>query len=405
MQMVSVDNWFPLKVLVISLNDKLVFSKAMGDKLFAFKFYRDKIQTIEFCDSNNIVGNIYVGVVAETVKNINAAFVNFDNGRKGYYLLNDNQPIFLNKKNTDKVCQGDRVLVQVISDRVKTKEYTLSSNITFTGKYVVFTVGRTGVSISKKIRDTEIRERLRNHFMALKNEEYGFILRTSCMDVSLEVIQKEAEELMEQWEKVKEKARHLTACSVVVKSSSDAVKISKEACNKGVEEIITDEKDVYLELTADENIRNNCHVTLYEEDFSLSKLYSLEKILQDSLSKKVWLKSGAYLVIEHTEALHVIDVNTGKSVKKNNREDNFFAINMEAAAAIALEIRKRNLSGIIIVDFINMKKEEYNKKIVEEMKRLVSSDEITTNVAGLTNLGLMEITRKRVKKALYELLD
>lgn len=376
----------------------------LEDKIFAFKFCNDKIQSIEYCDINSVVGNIYVGVVAEIVKNINAAFINFDNGLKGYYSINDNTPIFLNRKNTDKLCQGDRVLVQVLSDKVKTKEYTLTSNITFTGRYVVLTVGRTGISISKKIKDNTTRQNLKDSFIELGNEEYGLILRTSCTDVSIQKIKEEALSLVEHWEKIKDKAMHLTACSVVEKSPGDVTKISLEACNKGVEEIITDEKEIYTELASNCYIKENGNLRFYDESFPLTKLYSLEKIINESLSKRVWLKSGAYLVIEHTEALNVIDVNTGKAIKNNNREDNFFAINMEAAGMIATEIKKRNLSGIIIVDFINMKNEENNKKLIEEMSRLVSLDDITTTVAGLSNLGLMEITRKRVKKPLYELV-
>ena len=144
---------------------------------------------------------------------------------------------------------------------------------------------------------------------------------------------------------------------------------------------------------------------MYEDNsYPMHKLYSLEKHLKDSLNKKVWMNSGAYLVIEPTEALTVIDVNTGKAMLKGKREEIFLKINLEAAKTIAFEIRKRNISGIIIVDFINMKDEAHNKQILEEMRRCTELDDITTTVVGLSNLGLMEITRKRTKKPLYELI-
>ena len=153
---------------MISLNKKIIFSKVCTENLFAFKFIDEKLFSIEYCDIDNIVGNIYVGIVSDIVKNINAAFVGFAKGLKGYYLIDDNKPIYLNPKNTDTLCQGDRVLVQVSSDKVKTKEYTLTSNISFTGKYVVLTVGRTGINVSKKIKDNHLREELKKAFTGLK---------------------------------------------------------------------------------------------------------------------------------------------------------------------------------------------------------------------------------------------
>lgn len=371
------------------------------EKKFAFKLQDKKVFSIEYCDTDNIVGNIYVGVAGDIAKNINAAFINFDNGKKGYYLIDDNKPVFLNNKNTNRICQGDRILIQVLSDKIKTKEYTVTSNISFTGKYVVITVGKSGVNISKKISDSKRRSELKSLVSDYSND-FNFIMRTDCNDAENEAILCEAKSLIDDFVRIKEKAMHLTVGSVVKNAKSDFYRIAKEAVNKEFDEVITDDESVYEELLEDEQIKNK--LRLYTDDFPISKLYSLENEIQNSLSKRVWLNSGAYLIIEHTEALNVIDVNTGKIVKKGDREKLFYSINLEAAKAISKEIRKRNLSGIIIVDFINMKDSENNKKIVEEMKKLVSFDEVTTNVVGLTKLGLMEITRKRIKKPLYELL-
>lgn len=389
---------------MILLNKKIVFSRVGTDKIFSFKYFDDKIHSIEYCDTDNIVGNIYVGIVSDIVKNINAAFVGFAKGLKGYYLVDDNPPIFLNPKNTDKLCQGDRVLVQVSADKVKTKDYTLTSNITFTGRYVVLTVGKTGINISRKIKNASVRQQLKADFSEMKNEEFGFILRTSCEEAPKGAAMAEAMELKNQWNELKQKAMHLTAGSIVKKNVSDVVRISKEAVNKGFGEIIVDDNEIFNELMGEEDVVNSNIVRMYNESYPLHKLYSLEKVLRETKNKKVWLDSGAYLIIEPTEALTVIDVNTGKAELKGKREEVFFKINMEAAKAIACEIRKRNLSGIIIVDFINMKKESNYQKIIEEMKQQVGNDDITTTIAGFTNLGLMEITRKRTKKPIYELI-
>lgn len=381
-----------------------MFSKAGTDIDFAFRYINDKIDSIEYCDTGNIVGNIYVGIVSDIVKNINAAFIGFGKGLKGFYLLDDNVPVFLNPKNTDKICQGDRVLVQVSSDKVKTKDYTVTSNVNLTGKYVVLTVNKTGTNISRKIKNNSLKQKLKEMFLPLKNEEYGFILRTSCEDAKDNEVFLEATKLIQEWERIKDKAMHLTAGSVVLRNDSDYVRITREGINKGFDEIITDDECIFNQLMNKDDIASCEKVRLYNDSYPLHKLYCLEKVLNDSLNKKVWLDSGAYLIIEPTEALTVIDVNTGKAEIKGKREDVFLKINMEAARNIAVEIRKRNLSGIIIVDFINMRNEDNRLKIVEEMKTLVRDDDITTTVVGLTNLGLMEITRKRSKKPIYEII-
>lgn len=389
---------------MILLSKKVIFSK-LYNNLFAFKFIDDKLFSIEHCDTNNIVGNIYVGIVSDIVKNINAAFVGFAKGLKGYYLIDDNKHIYLNNKNTDKLCSGDRILVQVSADKVKTKEYTLTSNISLTGRYVVLTVGRTGINVSKKIKDNYLRDELKKSLVGFKNDEFGYILRTSCQAASIEIVIQEAQQLKLQWETLKNHAMHLTAGAVVRKNISDVTRIGLESINKEFNEILTDDIDVYQELADEEDIRNSKVLRIYEDkSYPMHKLYSLEKYLQDSLNKKVWLNSGAYLVIEPTESMTVIDVNTGKAAIKGNREKVFLQINLEAVARIACEIRRRNISGIIIIDFINMKDEENNKKMVEEMRRYTELDAITTTVVGLSNLGLMEITRKRTKKPLYEII-
>lgn len=388
---------------MILLNKKIVFSKAGTDKLFAFKFINDKIDSIEYCDNENIVGNIYVGIVSDLVKNINASFVGFGKGLKGYYLLNDNKPIFLNPKNNQEVCKGDRILVQVCADKVKTKEYSLTSNISLSDKYLVLTVGKIGVNISKKITDVKLRNELKEYFKDFENEEYGFILRTESAYANKDDIYNEARQLVEKWNEIKHKATFLIAGSLVKKNDSEVVRISKEAINKNFTRIITDDEVIYQELCGE--CMSKDIFSLYDDkSYPLHKVYSLEKILSDSCNKRFWLNSGAYLIIEYTEALTVIDVNTGKADLKGKRDEVFLKINIEAASAIANQLRTRNLSGIIIVDFINMKNQEYNQKILEKMKQFVSDDDVTTTVVGLTNLGLMEITRKRTKKPLHEII-
>jgi len=389
---------------VISLSRKLIITK-YNENILAFRFDENTATDIYSCNDESLIGNIYVGVVSDVVNNINAAFITFKNGCKGYYPLNDNKPIYLNKKNNEKICQGDRILVQVTSDKIKTKDYTLSSNISFRGKYVVYTHNIPGINISKKISDNQKRNELKSLLEDYNNDEYGFILRTSCINASIDAIKEEMNYFIELFSKVVESAFHARVCNFIYGESS-VLKRAKDACYKLIDEIIVDDEDIYEELMQDEEIKQSEKVRLYSDaSYSLKKLYSLDTVLKDTMSKRVWLKSGAYLIIEHTEALHVIDVNTGKISHKGDKEQIFFKTNMEAASKICNEIRKRNLSGIIIIDFINMKNKEHYTELSVKMQKLLDNDEISSTVVGFTNLGLMEVTRKRVNKPLFEVLN
>ncbi len=386
------------------LNNKLVISEFKGN-ILAFRFDNNTVTDIYSCNDDSLIGNIYVGVVSDVVPNINVAFITFKNGCKGYYPLNDNTPIYLNKKNSDKICQGDRILVQVTSDKIKSKDYTISSNISFRGRYVVYTHNISGVNISKKITDSAKRAWLKSYLEQYENSDFGLILRTTCNEASIEDIISEIEYFINKYKSVYEMATHANVCNMIY-GESIVIKRAKDACYKNIDEIITDDLDIYNTLMTDEELQQSGIVRFYEDSsYSLKKLYSLETILKESLMKRVWLKSGAYLIIEHTEALHVIDVNTGKISTKGNKENIFFKTNMEAAVKICNEIRKRNLSGIIIVDFINMKKKEHYAELTSKMQSLLNNDDVSSTVVGVTNLGLMEITRKRVNKPLYEVLN
>lgn len=378
---------------------KLVISKFYKDKLLAFYFYKDKLQRISNMDSDSVVGNIYCGYVKDVVKNINAAFIEFGDNLKGYYSLNDNVPLFLNNKNSDTLCQGDRILVQVSGDKIKTKDYSLTSKINLTGEFVVLTVGNTNISISKKINDPQERKKLGDMLSQYKNEEFGFIARTSCQGAGEEDVLKEAEKLIKEWKTMKEKAFYLTGKSVV-KSVSQLTVECREFLQKEQGLIVTDDLEVYEKLT-----NENINVNFYNSQLPMEKCYSLETLVTSAVNKHVWLKSGAYLIIEPTEALTVVDVNTGKAELKTKREETFFEINLEAAKEISRQLKIRNISGMIVVDFISMKDKSKESELLGVMNELLKYDYTRAIAVGMTNLGLMEITRKKRKKSIYEIVN
>lgn len=371
--------------------------------LVTAEFKNDKINSIDLTEKKNAsaVGNIYIGKVKDVVKNINAAFIEYQNGEKGYFDLNNNPlPVFLNNKNNNKVCQGDEVLIQIAKERVKTKDPVLTSKLEISGKYAVLTVGNTAIGFSNKFTDIDKKNNLLSMLKSYKNSEYGFIIRTNAVYVDENTVLEEIEALKNRYIEILNNAKYRTCYSLLYeKEKSYRAYIRDLYKDKDV--IITDIKDVYEDICSDENI----NIELYKSELQpLIKKYSIEHNLQEILIEKVWLKSGAYLIIQPTEALTVIDVNTGKCIKGKATDEVFRKVNLESAVEIARQIRLRNISGIIIIDFINMNDQSFNDELLEEMRKLVRRDSVKTNVIDFTGLGLMELTRKKIKPPIYEMM-
>ncbi len=367
-------------------------------------FEENKEIRIELYDNGeSILDNIYVARVRDVVRNIDAAFVEISPGQVCYFSIKDNPcPIFLNPKNTDKVCEGDLLLVQVKKDGIKSKLPLVSCDITFSGKYAAITRELPDkVGISRKItEDVRINE-LKTLALPYTNGDYGFVIRTDAEKASDENIEAELKNLVSEYTALIEKSKHRTPFSVI--------RYAKDILWKDIEsyrlcaddEIVTDDSSVYEMLMG---LKLQTPIRLYNDDLlPLIKLYDMEHRLNRALSKHVWLKSGGYLVIEPTEALTVIDVNTGRfDGNSKDREKTFLKTNLEACDEIARQLILRNISGIIIIDFINLQDKTGRDTIEETMKKLLAKDSVKAVFVEFTKLDLMEITRKKIKKPLYE---
>lgn len=364
-----------------------------------FLFEDNKLREIRTYEDESLIGNIYVGRVSGIVKYINAAFVNISPTEVCYLSMED----YNGKK---KPAVGDLLLVQVVKDRVKSKPPAVTTNISITGNYVIVHQGDE-IGVSNKIKDKSTRDRLKDIFretimkfstiQKCKGHLYGGIIRTGARDASYENIENEIMELLEKLDRIIFLSGYRTAYSILMQYQYPYIEhISKQI--KNGTEVLTDCEDIYNSFKDEKQI-----VLCTREDIPLSARFNLKKHLKDALSKKVCLKSGAYLIFEPTEAMVVIDVNSGNLSKV--RGDVFYKINCEAAAEIANQLRIRNYTGIIIVDFISMKSDENNVKLVNELKRLVEEDEVPTKVVEMTKLGLVEITRKKIRKPLHEVFD
>ncbi len=371
------------------MSNILVVSK-VRNKILGFQFEENKLSRIYNLENKSLVGNIYVGYVKDIVKNLNAAFVEIDGESKGFLSL---------KNFPHKIKQGDKILVQVAGDKVKTKDYLLTWKLNISVGSVILTVGNNNFSISKKIDDSLLREQYKNSFSHFCTDEYGFILRTNAQSKDLKNLENNINEAIEIYNQTVNKFNFLKAKTLVYKKDKQ-LEVLEDFVLKKDGMVITDVEQIYESLKA----ADICASFNDEKKINLINKYSLEKHLQNSLNRHVWLKSGGYLIIEHTEAMTVIDVNTGKADFKSNRDKTIQKINEEAAKEIARQLQIRNISGTIIVDFIGSD-ELKNGNLIAVMRQEVKKDYVSCSVVDITKLGLMEITRKKQEQPLYEIFS
>lgn len=385
-----------------------------NQKIWMFLIEDDEIVEIhcEPADSGNsvrhVLGNIYVGKVKNIVANIGAAFIEIETGVECYYDMSQAaNAVFTHKIGKKPLCIGDELVVQISKEAVKTKAPTVSSNLSFTGRYAILTTGNTRMGTSGKLPKS-VRENLKERLKPLKNEEYGLIIRTNAKDVDFSVVQEEIQALEENYRKIRQTAGTRTCFSCLQQAPPAYITNLKNVYTEGLTEIIIEGHTLYdqvREYYEKEQPEDLDKLRLYESpDLTLSKLYNTGSVLERALGQRVWLKNGAYLVIQYTEALTVIDVNSGKCVAKKNPTETYLKINLEAAKEVAKQMRLRNLSGIVIVDFINLDDEEAEKELLKTLRQYLARDPIQSTLVDVTGLQLVELTRKKVRRPLYESL-
>jgi ribonuclease G len=354
------------------------------------------------------VGDIFVGKVQNIVKNIKGAFVEIANKRICFLPLEEKVTPVFGDGREHQIRIGDELLVQISKETRGSKAPLATVELSLTGRLLVLVRGKDTIGVSNKIRDDKVRESLKETVAPFLGEGYGFIVRTNAASAEPEDLEREARALKEQYEKLLNEKIHNTCFSKVYSAPAEFIMEVRNGYSFEVDKILTDDREIYenikgyLELGPEADREK---LSFYDdENISLSVLYGLESKLQKALQDKVWLDSGAYLVIQPTEALVSIDVNTGKAIAgKHDTEETFFRVNCEAAIEIAAQLRLKNLSGIIIVDFIDLKKEEHKKQLLGLLKDELAKDHITAKLIDMTPLGLVEITRQRIRRSIYEL--
>lgn len=365
---------------------------------------------LESDQEKSILGNIYTGQVENIASNIQAAFVQIEPGKRCYYPLAEAQRAVFSagRKGNGPLRPRDELLVQVSRDAMKGKLPALTSNLNFTGRYLVLTTGDKKFGLSSKLAQ-EDRHRLSGW---LKEEaerpdkEFGIIVRTNAADASKEEILKELEWLKGRYHKAVVQGRNRTCFSLVLETEPFYVAAVRDAYGRDLDEIITDVPEIremilgYLEEISPELKEK---LRFYQDKLlPLYKLYRVETALDAIQKEKVWLNSGGFLVIQQTEAFVSIDVNSGKYTGKKKMEETFRKINLEAAAEISRQLRLRNLSGIILIDFINMENPDHREELFHVLQKLLRKDPIKSRAIDITPLHILEMTRKKVRRPVIE---
>lgn len=407
---------------------KLIFTR-YHEKNCVLLLIKDKLTVAAFPEESR-VGEIYLARVANVVKNIDACFVEIRPGEICFLSLKDAQfPFLLNRVFDGRILEGDELIVQITKDAQKTKQPSVTTHISLSNDYFALVLGPMRVGFSAKLTTDEKKELEKTlkengmmkegclvrpaHDLLSPNQElpsFGLIIRTRAAELMMsgpEQLTENLRHFLNEFITFFKNAVHRTCFSCLRKTGLiDNIMtgiFNHLVSSDEFSELLTDDSTIYMQL---EEYRTahlpEIRVRLYEDSLlSLSKLYNLDSRIEEALGAHVWLRSGGYLMIQPTEALTVIDVNSGKF---EGKKDAFLKVNLEAAEEIARQIRLRNLSGIIIVDFINMKEEKSRAEVMDCLKKNVRRDKVKTVVVDMTPLGLVEITRKKITKPLREAL-
>ena len=354
-------------------------------------------------DRQSLLGNIYVGKVETIQNNLNAAFVRLGPDQNGYLPL---PPRHSRRDRTLKA--GDEIVVQVEKEAMKQKLPRLTQSLAIPGRFLVLTSERKTLNLSRKLKE-EDRKRLEDFFRPLFDASFGIIVRTNAAEADEKELLREWEALSGQMKRILDHGAERTCYSCLYQSESDAIYLLKQCPARDLKRLVTDdpetkrELDAYIDRTFSKDDRPEA-VLYADRMVDLYKLYNLTTLFEDLQSRTVWLKSGGFLVIEQTEAFVSVDVNTGRYSGNKSFSKTVQMTNDEAAPEIARQIRLRQLSGTILVDFINMREPGDQKRLRERMTEEFRKDPSQPQVIDITALDIMEITRTRKRKSFKEQL-
>lgn len=366
---------------------------------------------IERAAQQGTVGNIYKGRVDNILPGMQAAFVNIGQDKNGFLYMG--QAVQQNEEgieipvSADSIVEGKPLLVQVIKEAVGTKGARLTTQLTIPGRYMVLMPTADYIGISRRVEAEEERERLRRIADDVKPQRMGLIVRTVAEGKSEEELRGDVEYLLQVWHSLQPKIKSGPVPSLLYQDLRLVDRIVRDFFTEDVEKIVVDDRIVFTLLrelltAIQPALADRVHLFTGSDIFDF---YGLEGEFAKASNRRAWLKCGGYLVIDQTEALTVIDVNTGKFVGETNLEDTVFKTNLDAAEEIARQLRIRDIGGIIIIDFIDMENEQHRQQVLQYFQEHLKKDRTKTNVFGITQLGFVEMTRKKVRSDLQSVLS
>lgn len=374
---------------------------------------------IERAMARGIVGNIYKGKVVRVLPGMQAAFVDIGIGKNGFlhasdivksdpaFNIEDNKPI---PPIQELVHDGQKLCVQVLKDSIGNKGARLTTELSIPSRYLVYMPNAQHIGISQKIEHEVERDRLKNCMEELVEQHgagNGFIIRTAAESVSEQDLSSDMLFLHKVWLSIKKDIETAQPASLVHADIPLALRTMRDLVHDDVEKIRIDSRETYEKaaLFAQDFIPEEVDkIEYYPGERPLFELYAVEEEIKNALDKKVILKSGGHFIIDQTEAMTTIDVNTGAYVGKRNHEETLFKTNLEAAQAIAHQVRLRNIGGIIIVDFIDMENKKHKTQVLNALEDSLARDRVKTNITDMSPLGLVELTRKRTRESLEQTL-
>lgn len=388
-----------VNIFVDSYGGNVIGAVADGKKLLEYR--------VEKKNKTVTIGSVFKGTVENVLPGMQAAFVNVGLQRNGYLSATDmlmDKSELVGKVEIPSILDlkvGDEIMVQAVKDPAGSKGVRLTSNISFAGRYVVFMPTIDFLGVSRRITNEKTREKLMKIAESLKPEGQGIIIRTAAEHVGKADIKREITFLTEQYLHISHDFKYAPSPSCIYEEGNVAIRLIRDVYNPDIDKFIVADKEIFENVSLyakkyDHSLKRK--LKLYNKKVDMFHHYGLDEDVTTLLGNTVELENGGYIVIDKTEALTSIDVNTGKFVGENNLEDTVFKTNLVAAREIARQLRLRNLSGIIVVDFIDMEKEEHREKLLQVLENYLSEDREKCNLIGMTPLGLVEITRKKKRR-------
>ncbi|MCF7957186.1 MAG: Rne/Rng family ribonuclease [Phycisphaerae bacterium] len=377
---------------------------------------------VERLNTTSLVGNIYKGKVVNIEPSIQACFIDFGIGQNGFLHISDLQSTYFNDSNGQKehigmkrprnqrppiqdcIKRGQEIVIQVIKDGIGTKGPTLSSYLSIPGRFIVLMPGMNRTGISRKIEDEETRNKLRVLLKQLEiPKDIGMVLRTASIGSNKRNLQRDLNYLMRLWKTIQKKINNIAAPVTLYQESDLVTRTIRDVYNSTISKIICDSEETWKKVREFLGIampRSRNRATFYDGKVPLFTKYNLEKEIEMIHRRYVPLKIGGSIVIDSTEALVAIDVNSGTYRAHENAEATSFKVNMEAAIEISRQLRLRDLGGVIVIDFIDMNLDKHRRELERAVRDALSTDRASTKVLRLSQFGLMELTRQRMKPSL-----